>query len=163
MVKSTVLLEFSTCIHRWGRRIVPSVGSPETNWKRTFPALQEDERFDWTRVIAGGASRGKEIRDKIGYPSSAEQDDAKFDRTQTIVAGSKRDRLLMEGWFDRRVRPPEDPPGEVSGRERIGQDAQPLAETGDSAAAQAGVTIDGGNRKGRVRPGSRRGDRAERV
>lgn len=158
LVISTDLLEISTCIHKLPRSIVPSVGSPETNWKRTFPALQEDERFDWTRVIACGESRGKEIRDKIGYPSSAQQDDAKFGRTQTIVAGSVRVRPFMEGWFGRRVRPLEELPGEVSGMERIGQEAQPLVDNGDSATASAGATIGGRSRQGRIQPGGRRGD-----
>jgi len=40
------------------------VGSPVGNWKSTFPATQEDERFDRGRKIAGGAScRNEDSRD----------------------------------------------------------------------------------------------------
>jgi hypothetical protein len=45
---------------------VPTVGSPVGNWKRTFPATQEDKRFDRERKIAGGASRRNEDSKDIG-------------------------------------------------------------------------------------------------
>jgi hypothetical protein len=40
--------------------------SPVGNWKRTFPASQEDERVDRERKIAGGASRRNEDSKDIG-------------------------------------------------------------------------------------------------
>jgi hypothetical protein len=69
----------------------------------------------------------------------------------------------MEGRRQRWVRPLAQSPVEVSGKGRIGQEAQPPAETADSTTASAGVTIGRGSWQGRFQPGGRQGDRVERV
>jgi hypothetical protein len=63
LVISTDFFEISTCIHRLRRRIVPSVGSPVTNWKQAFPALQEDERSEGIGLSPAAKAAGKRFEE----------------------------------------------------------------------------------------------------